>query len=178
MVARVPTNWCEQTNFIMRISSKTRTRILTLAMLAAAPTLLGGCTAIRDRRGYIADPVLTTAIQPGLDNQQSVQGTLGRPTFTSQFGDPVWYYVSSVTSSQPFGQPDITTHSVMKVAFNSAGTVASVDFNGVDDIRDIDPDGDATPTLGRERGILQDIFGNIGAVGAGGATPVGGPNGS
>ena len=44
-----------------------------------------GCTAIPDRQGYVMDPVLVSAIQPGIDNQQSVQATLGRPTFTGQF---------------------------------------------------------------------------------------------
>jgi hypothetical protein len=33
----------------------------------------------------------------------------------------------------------------------------------------IDPDGDETPTLGRERGFLEDLFGNIGQVGVPGA---------
>ena len=33
----------------------------------------------------------------------------------------------------------------------------------------ISPEGDKTPTLGRERSFFEDIFGNIGAVGAPGA---------
>ena len=44
-------------------------------------------------------------------------------------------------------------------------------------VAQISPDGDKTPTLGRERSFLEDLFGNIGQVGAGGAGP-GGPNGS
>ena len=39
----------------------------------------------------------------------------------------------------------------------------------------ISPDGDETPTLGRERTFLQDLFGNIGQVGAAGAGAPGGP---
>ena len=34
--------------------------------------------------------------------------------------------------------------------------------------RVLQPDGDKTPTLGRERGFLEDLFGNIGQVGAAG----------
>ncbi|RVQ67829.1 outer membrane protein assembly factor BamE [Croceicoccus ponticola] len=144
----------------------------------ALPALLGGCTSITDRRGYVADPVLTGAITPGLDNRESVRGTLGQPSFTSQFGDPVYYYVASTTEQRVFGQPQIEVHQVIKVAFDPSGTVNSVTFAGKDDVRDINPDGDKTPTLGRHRGFLQDLFGNIGAVGAAGAAPVGGPNGS
>ena len=45
------------------------------------------------------------------------------------------------------------------------------------------PTATETPTLGRERSFLEDLFGNIGAVGApgtGGGAPAaaGGPNGS
>ena len=153
--------------------------VLKLAIVAVAvPAVLGGCTSIRDRRGYVVDQALTGAIQPGLDNRQSVEGTLGQPSFASQFGDPVWYYVSSTTEQRVFGQPHIKEHSVLKIAFDSAGNVSSVTTAGMDDVRDINPDGDATPTLGRDRGFLEDLFGNIGAVGAGGAGPAGGPNGS
>ena len=44
----------------------------------------------------------------------------------------------------------------------------------------IDPENDKTPTLGRERSFLQDLFGNIGQVGAagvGGGAGGGGPGG-
>lgn len=131
------------------------------------PAMLGGCTSIRDRRGYVTDAVLTGAVTPGIDNRESVQGTLGQPSFASTWGDPVWYYVSSTTEQRIFGQPRIEEHEVLKVAFDGAGNVASVTKAGKDDVRDINPDGDKTPTLGRHRTFLQDLFGNIGAVGAG-----------
>jgi len=149
------------------------------AALAAIvlPAMLGGCTSITDRRGYISDPALTLAITPGLDNRESVQGTLGHPSFVSQFGDPVYYYVASTTEQRIFSQPEIEQHQVIKIAFDKAGNVSTVSYAGINDVSDINPDGDRTPTLGRHRGFLQDLFGNIGAVGAGGGG-AGGPNGS
>jgi outer membrane protein assembly factor BamE (lipoprotein component of BamABCDE complex) len=145
------------------------------AALLGALALVSGCSSIVDHRGYIADPVLLQSIHPGIDNRQSVEGTLGRPTFTSQFGQPVWYYVSSTTKQKPFTSPKITGHTVLAVRFDQAGNVISADQSGIDQVVRIKPDSDKTPTLGRERGILQDLFGNIGQVGAAGA---GGPNGS
>ena len=38
--------------------------------------------------------------------------------------------------------------------------------SGMEQVVQIDPDGDKTPTLGRERSFLEDLFGNIGTVGA------------
>jgi len=144
------------------------------AALLGALALVSGCTSVVDHRGYIADPVLLQAVHPGIDNRQSVEGTLGRPTFTSQFGAPVWYYVSSITNQKPFSRPTITSHTVLAVKFDQAGNVVAADQSGIDKVVRIKPDSDKTPTLGRERGILQDLFGNIGQVGAGG---VGGPTG-
>lgn len=141
--------------------------------MAALGLALAGCSSITNHRGYINDEVLISAIQPGLDNQQSVRGTLGQPTMMSQFGEPVWYYVSSRTEQAPFRQPKIQEHSVLAVHFDEAGNVVSTDRSGMEQVARISPDGDETPTLGRERGFLEDLFGNIGTVGTG--APAGGP---
>jgi outer membrane protein assembly factor BamE (lipoprotein component of BamABCDE complex) len=148
------------------------TKILGLALVAFAGVATSGCSSIREARGYIVDPVLTSAIQPGIDNQASVAGTLGRPTFTSQFGEPTWYYVSSTTGRKPFVSPRIKEHSVLAIRFDTAGNVIATDRTGIDKVAYLSPDGHKTPTLGRERGFLEDLFGNIGAVGAAG--PAGG----
>ena len=146
-------------------------------LLAGVAATLPACSAIRESRGYIVDPLLSDTIQPKIDNQQSVEGTLGRPTFTSQYGTPTWYYVSSITGQRPFSRPRIQTHSVLAVTFDPAGRVAEVKRSGVEEVVFLDPNGNKTPTLGRERGFLEDLFGNIGQVGGGGLPGGGGPGG-
>ena len=141
----------------------------TLALTMAIGIGLTGCSSIRESRGYISDQVLLDAIQHGIDNRRSVEGTLGRPTFTSQYGEQTWYYVSSITGRRPFVRPRIRNHGVLAVKFDEQGNVASVERTGVDQVVYLQPDGDKTPTLGRERGFLEDLFGNIGQVGAPGA---------
>ena len=139
-----------------------------IALLGCALIALGACSSIRESRGFVNDPVLTNSIQPGIDNRQSVEGTLGRPTFESQYGENTWYYIASITGRRPFVRPRITEHSVMAVRFDDAGNVKSVERSGVEEVVYLTPDGDKTPTLGRERGFLEDLFGNIGQVGAAG----------
>ncbi|QUL36729.1 outer membrane protein assembly factor BamE [Erythrobacter sp. JK5] len=151
-----------------------RRKLWLAVLLAGAAASVAGCTSIRESRGYITDQVLLDSIQPGIDNQRSVEGTLGRPSFTSQYGDPTWYYVSSVTGRRPFVRPRIRNHGVLAVKFDASGNVAAVERSGIDQVVYLQPDGDKTPTLGRERGFLEDLFGNIGQVGAPGAGP-GGP---
>lgn len=146
---------------------------LVLAVLGA----LAGCSSIREQRGYLVDALTYSGIREGIDNQRSVSATLGQPTFTSQFGEPTWYYVSTTTGQRPFGRPRIADQAVLAISFDAAGNVARVDRSGMDRVVYISPDSDETPTLGRERGFLEDLFGNIGAVGAAGPAPQGGPNG-
>ncbi len=138
-----------------------------LILVGGAGLVLAGCSSIRETRGYVVDNVLLQSVQPGIDNQRSVEGTLGRPSFTSQYGEPTWYYVSSVTGRRPLVRPRIRQHSVLAVKFDAEGNVASVENAGLDQVVFLSPDGDKTPTLGRERGFLEDLFGNIGTVGSG-----------
>ncbi len=140
-----------------------------------ALALLSGCTSIVQHRGYIAEPTLEQSVHAGIDNKQSVEQLLGQPSFASQFGQPTWYYVSSYTKQKPFGTPRIDKQTVLAITFDQAGNVASTQTSGVDKVVRIHPDSDKTPTLGRERSLLQDLFGNIGQVGAAG-TGTGAPS--
>ena len=139
-----------------------------IGAVVAAAVLATGCSSIVNHKGYLADEVVLRSVQPGVDNRTSVERTLGQPSFISQFGEPVWYYVSSTTSQKPFTTPKITAQSVLAVRFDAAGNVIAADRTGLDLVAYISPDDDETPTLGRERGFLEDLFGNIGQVGAGG----------
>jgi outer membrane protein assembly factor BamE (lipoprotein component of BamABCDE complex) len=142
-------------------------RSAALVLLAAAA--LAGCTKVRDVQGYYADEALIAAIQPGVDNRDSVMSTLGRPTFTGQFSPNDWYYVSRLTKNLAFNDPHPDTQTILRVRFDDAGNVTSVDRRGVEQIASVSPSGDKTPTLGRDRSLLEELFGNIGAAGLPGA---------
>jgi outer membrane protein assembly factor BamE (lipoprotein component of BamABCDE complex) len=143
-------------------------RALMAAALGAS-LLAAGCAPIRDYRGYVVDEALVAAVQPGIDNRQSVEGTLGRPTFTGQFDDRDWYYVSRNTAQRAFAQPRPEQQTVLHVRFDAAGNVESVNRTGLELVANIRPSSEVTPTLGRNRGFLEELFGNIGAVGTAGA---------
>ncbi len=124
----------------------------------------------------------SNSVQPGVDNQTSVERALGRPTFVSQFGEKAWYYVSQDTRQTAFRRPRTSQQTVLRVRFDGAGNVAGVDKAGMEKVARLDPDGHKTETLGKNRGFLEDLFGNIGSVGApglgSGGGSGGGPNGS
>lgn len=134
--------------------------------------LLGGCIGIQEHRGSVIDEELVSVIQPGVDNKESVEQVLGRPTFGGTFGDTDWYYVSRDTKAYALRTPRVREQTVLHIRFDPAGNVVAVDETGAELVARIDPVDDKTPTLGREKGIFDEIFGNIGAVGApGGVGP-------
>jgi outer membrane protein assembly factor BamE (lipoprotein component of BamABCDE complex) len=154
-------------------------RKAALLMVVAAGLAAGGCAKTQDLQGYLVDETLVSAVQPGVDNKESVQNTLGRPTFTGTFDQNDWYYVSRRTKNFAFNHPRVNEQTLLHVRFDAAGNVASVDRKGLEQVVSIDPMGDKTPTLGRNMSIWDELFGNIGAVGAGGmgSSPSGGgPN--
>ncbi len=137
-----------------------------LSMLAIAALGMGGCAKVRGFQGYIADPTLIDSVQPGLDNKASVEKTLGRPTFVGQFATGDWYYVSRQTRQYSFANPRPSEQTVLRVRFDAAGNVATVDKTGVDQVVKINPEGDKTPTLGKNTSFFEELFGNIGQVGS------------
>ena len=143
------------------------------ALLAAAvggAVLAAGCAPLREHQGFMMDEPLVAAIQPGVDNRDSVAGTLGRPTFTGQFDREQrdWYYVSRDTAALAFRMPRPTAQTVLHVRFDDAGNVESVRRTGLELVANIRPDTEKTPTLGRRSNLCHELFGNIGAVGQGG----------
>ena len=140
-------------------------RSLALAVMMTA-TLLSGCTRMKGRQGYILDETLVASVQPGVDNRESVMGSLGRPSFVGQFDQRDWYYVSRDTRNLGFNMPTPVAQTVLHVRFDEAGNVVAVNRTGMEKVASIDPLNDKTPTLGRKRGFFEELFGNIGAVGA------------
>jgi outer membrane protein assembly factor BamE (lipoprotein component of BamABCDE complex) len=133
----------------------------TIALLATA-----GCSTARSNQGYLADLTLVDSIRPNVDNRESVQRTLGRPTFAGQFDARDWYYVARQTQQLAFRNPRPVQQTVMRIRFDEAGNVIAIDKTGVEKVASIRPNGDKTATLGKDRSFFEELFGNIGQVGS------------
>ncbi len=147
----------------MAISMKRMGLSAGLIAVALAST---GCARVKGYQGYIADDVLVSNVQPGIDTLASVEKTLGRPTFVGEFDKNDWYYVARQTRQYAFAVPTPTQQTVLRVQFDGAGTVTAVDKSGIERVIKIRPNGDKTPTLGKDSNFFQELFGNIGQVGS------------
>ncbi|HWK35863.1 outer membrane protein assembly factor BamE [Sphingomonas sp.] len=149
-------------------------RPAAILLIAAAAGLAGACTPLRGHQGYVVDADLVNSVQAGVDNRDSVARVLGRPTIAGQFNDRDWYYVARDTRNLAFNSPRPVRQVTIHVNFDANGTVTAINRTGIEQVASISPMSDKTPTLGRKRGFFQDLFGNIGTVGAGAGAPAGG----
>lgn len=125
---------------------------------------LSACAGIREHRGFVIDKEIADGLQAGVDNKDSVTRALGRPTFTGQFDPNDWYYVSRDTSQLAFRDPRVNEQTVLRLHFDAAGNLTSVERTGREQIAKVDPVGDKTPTLGRKKSFFGELFGNIGTI--------------
>jgi outer membrane protein assembly factor BamE (lipoprotein component of BamABCDE complex) len=148
-----------------------KSALMKLSAAALGAALLAGCASmgVKAHKGSVVDPQLASAIQPGVDDKASVEKTLGRPSFTGQFTPNDWYYVSRDTNQFAFRNPRVQRQTVYRVRFDQAGNVIGVDRSGKELIAAVEPANRKTPTLGRKRSFFDELFGNIGTVGATGA---------
>jgi outer membrane protein assembly factor BamE (lipoprotein component of BamABCDE complex) len=142
-----------------------------------AALLLAGCAQIHQHKGVVLDSQLVAGVQPGVDNKDSVEKLLGRPSFTGQFTPNEWYYVSRDVNQVAFRNPHVTKQTVLMVRFDQKGNVAAVQRTGKELVMNVKPSGRQTPVLGRKRSFFEELFGNIGSVGAPGLPGQGGGSG-
>lgn len=128
----------------------------------------GACAPLRGHTGYIVDADLMNSVTVGTDNRQSVQSTLGRPSFTGTFDESEWYYVARSTRNYAFANPKVSDQVTIKISFDPAGNVSAITRSDETQVASIRPYGKVTPTLGRKKSFFEELFGNIGAVGAAG----------
>jgi outer membrane protein assembly factor BamE (lipoprotein component of BamABCDE complex) len=134
---------------------------LSAAVLAIASA--AACAPVQTYSGFRADRnnVEITEPQVGVDTRDTIVQRFGTPSTTAVFDQTAWYYVSSVQEQVAFYTPRITERQVMVVHFDGE-TVAGIERYGVERGRIVNYDSHATPTRGRELGVLEQIFGNIG----------------
>ncbi len=147
-----------------------------IAMLLALSVAASACAPLRSHQGYVIDADLVNSVQPGVDNRESVLRTLGKPTLTAQFNEGEWYYVARDSRNYAFNNPKARAQTTLRIRFDPAGNVSSIDRLGMEQVAQVSPTSKKTPTLGREKSFFQELFGNIGTVGAAGAPGGGGSN--
>lgn len=138
---------------------------LTLGVATAA------CSPIVDYRGYLPKGEAMQKLQVG-QSKTEVEALLGSPSTTATInaaGDS-YYYISSTVEHVAFFEPNVTNREILAVRFDSEDRVQKFAHYGLEDGKIIDFISRETPTRGKELGILQQLFENIGRFDPGPAT--------
>ncbi len=140
-----------------------RSGLLGLSAAILALGAASACTPTRQYHGYVTDnPEQDLAVQVGVDTKDTVQQRLGSPSTVSPLDPSAWYYVSTTQERFAFYEPDTVERRVTVVRFDANDIVTAVDRFGMERGRVVAYNTSETPTRGRELGILEQIFGNIG----------------
>ena len=125
------------------------------------------CSPIVENRGYVFDNKLISQIEVGKTNAGQVLNILGTPSTTSTIDAKTWYYIYSKAETTAFYQPSVSQRRIITVGFNDDSRVKYLEEYGLQDGNIIAFNSNSTPTRGRELTILQQLFGNLGRLGAG-----------
>lgn len=148
------------------MSLKSVRQLTAAALLASCVIGASACVPLKSHQGYVIDADLVNSVQAGTDNRQSVLATLGKPTFTSEFNQGDWYYVSREARNFAYNNPKVREQTTLRISFDEKGNVTAVRKSGVEQVASIRPSGKTTPTLGKKRSFFDELLGNIGTVGA------------
>lgn len=133
-----------------------------LALTASA--MVTACTPIRSYHGYQADDTNPEDIAPGEDTRSTVLARLGSPSTKSIFDDDTWFYMSSQYSALAYFRPKITQREIIAIKFGEDDIVDEIVQYDADDGEILQYAARKTETRGRQLGLLEQIFGNVGTV--------------
>ena len=123
---------------------------------------LAGCAPLLVIQGYVPDEEILAGIEQGVDTKDAVVTKLGSPSTVATFDDDTWIYVNKRSEVFAFFEPTVLSQNVVAINFDPEGRVQEIRRFTLEDGRLFDLITRETPTQGRELGLLEQLFGNVG----------------
>lgn len=150
-------------NSIMKINLHKYVFIGALSLAACSPRV--------ETRGNLPDADALADIEVGQIKKREVAELLGSPSTIATFDLETWYYISEVTETVAFFEPELKERKVIIIRFDKQGVVRELKIIGKEQAREISMVERKTPTAGNEISLLKQLFGNIGRFGTEGEAP-------
>jgi outer membrane protein assembly factor BamE (lipoprotein component of BamABCDE complex) len=155
----------------MRFSLQRLRAHLKGATLVAVIGLAGACAPEVATHGNLLTDREVAQIQEGVSTAEEIRQRFGTPTATATFDQDVWYYIGQRTEQTAFFEPEITQRRVLRLEFDETGRVTDIQERTLEDGVQFAFVDRETPTLGRQLGLLEQLFGNLGRFNQGGGAP-------
>lgn len=138
-----------------------------LGIVMTAAIAVTACAAEVRNRGNLVEDRRLEQIEVGTSTAGDVLRTFGSPTAVATFDDGIWYYIGSRVEYFAFFEPDVLERRVIRVQFDTlSGVITDLQVRTLEDGMEFAFEESETPTLGRQMGVLEQLFGNIGQFGA------------
>ncbi len=135
-------------------------------LLAGVLLVTTACAPVYRNHGYIPSDDELGLIEVGRDNRDTVAATIGRPSAAGLLNDHGWYYVQSRWKHAGALPPKEETREVVAVTFDDGGTVENIERFGLEKGRVVAISRRVTETNIKGRGLLAQLFGNLGRISA------------
>lgn len=137
--------------------------LMARIILGLVLTLMA-CVPIYSNHGYIPTDADLSVLKVGIDTRDSVEATVGRPAASGLLNDEAWYYVQSRWKTVGAAEPVEITREVVAISFAATGVIENIERFGLDRGRIVPLSRRVTTTNIRGKGVLAQIFGNIGKL--------------
>ncbi len=136
---------------------------LAVALLLTVVIAATACTPKVEVHGFIPDDELVKQIKAGQHDRTYVEELLGSPSSIANFEGETWYYITRRTETLAFFEPEVKDQRVLAISFDlGTGTVKEIGTFNLADGRPIQFVERETPTLGKQLGFFEQLFGNVG----------------
>jgi len=135
-----------------------------LRWFAVLTLVLAGCTPLYSDHGYVPTDDELALLAVGKDNRESVGATIGRPSASGLLNDLGWYYVQSRFATMGGRAPREIDRQVVAITFTSEGVVENIERFGLEEGRIVPLSRRITTTNIKGKGVLAQLFGNIGSL--------------
>lgn len=153
-----------------RFGTTTGQGFIALTRWLAAAVLIGliaACSPIYRNHGYVPSDEELSLITVGKDTRETVATAVGRPSASGLLNDEGWYYVQSKWKSVGLRAPKEEVRQVVAISFDTNGVVQNIERFGLEKGRIVPLSRRVTEDNVKGKGILAQMFGNIGGIGAG-----------
>lgn len=120
------------------------------------------CAATYRNHGYVPTDSELENVIVGVDTQDSVAETIGRPTASGLLQGADWYYVQSRWRHFAYRKPRELDREVLAIRFNQAGVVENIERFGLEDGRVIVLSRRVTDSNIRGVSFIRQLLGNLG----------------
>lgn len=142
-------------------------QLRAISGLGAALMLgLSACSPIYSNHGYIPMQDDLSVLKVGVDTRATVDEVVGAPTASGVLSDGDYYYIRTRIKAVGPRRPEVVERQVLAISFAPNDTIANIERFSLADGRVVPLTRRVTDSSVEDRGLLDQLLGNIGSFDA------------